>query len=230
EHLARVVAKIRAHSLVAVTLSVGVKPAGACRLWSRAGADRYLLKYEVADSALYAAFHPDSSLYDRLSALARLRSFGYQIGGGNIIGLPGQSLDDLLDDICLAHELDLDMAAFGPFVPHADTPLAGAPPGDIELALRVVAVARLVLGPVHIPATTAFDSLAPDGRERALRMGANVVMANITPVRYRDLYEIYPGRARMNSVEHVRAMLDRIGRPAAADCGHSLRWTKVTSS
>jgi biotin synthase len=225
EWLAEVIAAIESQFDVAVTLSVGVKPQDCYRAWREAGADRYLLKHETANPVLYKALHPDSRLDERLAALGHLRTLGYQIGTGNIVGLPGQTSGDLASDILLARALDVDMAAFGPLVPHPGTPLAGAPGGDIELALRVVAVARLALGPVHIPATTAFDAVASDGRERALQAGANVIMANLTPLRYRDLYQVYPGRPAANTVAGVKAMLSRLGRPLATDHGHSLKRT-----
>ena len=117
------------------------------------------------------------------------------------------------------------MAAFGPFVPHPDTPLADSPGGSIQVSVRVVALARLVLGPVHIPATTAFDAVAPGGREGALRAGANVIMADITPPRYRDLYQIYPSHRALNTVERVKDILRRLDRPVAKDYGHSLKQT-----
>ena len=223
EWLAGVVAAIKRNVQVAVTLSVGAKPPQAYRLWRQAGADRYLIKHETATRALYDRLHPDSRLQDRLSALETLRTLGYQIGTGNIIGLPGQTASDLAADVALTRGLDVDMAAFGPLVPHPSTPLATAPPGDVDLALRVVAVARLALGPVHVPATTAFDAVAPDGRERALRAGANVIMANLTPLRYRHLYDIYPSNRAANSLERVRDILARLGRPLATDQGHSLK-------
>jgi biotin synthase len=115
------------------------------------------------------------------------------------------------------------MAAFGPFVPHPNTPLATATTTGLELSLRVVAAARLALGPVHIPATTAFDAIAADGRERALRCGANVIMANLTPDRYRYLYDIYPGGRSENSLQRVKEIIARAGRPLATDHGHSLK-------
>ena len=223
EWLAEVIAAIKQNLDVAVTLSVGAKSPQAYSLWRRAGADRYLVKHETATAALYDSLHPDSRLQDRLSALDTLRALGYQTGTGNIIGLPGQAPADLAADVLLTRDLDVDMAAFGPFVPHPDTPLGEAPPGGLELALRVVAVARLVLGPVHIPAPTAFDAVAPDGRERALRAGANVIMANLTPLRYRSLYDIYPSNRAANSLERVKDILARLGRPLATDQGHSLK-------
>jgi biotin synthase len=228
--LAEVVAAVKRRFDVAVTLSVGVKTPQCYRAWRQAGADRYLIKHETANGALYQKLHPDSRLRQRLAALAHLRALGYQVGTGNIVGLPGQRWRDLASDVLLTRRLDVDMAAFGPLVPHPGTPLAGARPGDIGMALRVVAVARLVLGPVHIPATTAFDAVAPDGRERALRAGANVIMANITPSHYRGLYEVYPGRPAENTVDRVKAMLARLGRPLAADQGHSLKEPPASNS
>ena len=223
EWLAQVIAAVKEGFDVAVTLCVGAKRPECYRMWRQAGADRYLIKHETANPALYEKLHPDSRLDERLEALEHLRMMGYQIGIGNIIGLPGQTASDLADDILLARDRDVDMAAFGPFVPHPGTPLADCPPGDIGTSLRVVAVARLLLGPVHIPATTAFDAVAPDGRERALRAGANVIMANLTPLHYRNLYQIYPSNRDANTLARVRAILARLDRPLAADHGHSLK-------
>jgi len=225
--LADLVAAIKEEFDVAVTLCVGAKPPELYSTWRESGADRYLIKHETANPGLYEKHHPDSRLEERLEALEHLRALGYQIGTGNIIGLPGQTSRDLADDVLLTRDLDVDMAAFGPFVPHPDTPLGAGPPGDIALSLRVVAVARLHLGPVHIPATTAFDAIAPDGRERALRAGANVIMADLTPFRYRALYDIYPAGRAANSVARVKDILARLDRPLAADHGHSLK--RITS-
>ena len=221
--LAEVIAAIKHGFDMAVTLCVGISRPKCYESWRQAGADRYLIKHETANAALYEKFHPDSQLHQRLAALESLRALGYQIGTGNIIGLPGQTFCDLASDILLTRELDVDMAAFGPLVLHPMTPLANTRTADIELSLRVVAVARLVLGAVHIPATTAFDAVAPDGRERALQAGANVIMANLTPPHYRDFYEIYPSRRATNTVTRVKAMLARLGRPPATDHGHSLK-------
>lgn len=221
--LAETIAEIKSDLGVAITLCVGQKPASDYRLWRERDADRYLLKHETASPLLYDELHPDSRLDARLSALSCLRALGYQVGSGCIIGLPGQTSLDLAADILLCSDLDVDMAAFGPFVPHAQTPLAEAPACDLTLALRVVAAARLVLGPVHIPATTAFDAIAPNGREQALRCGANVIMADLTPAPYGHLYDIYPRRGVVNSLETVLDILSRVGRPLALSNGDSLK-------
>jgi len=230
DRLAGLIRAVKREFDVAITLSVGVKSRRSYRVWRQAGADRYLLKHEAANPDLYAKLHPDSSLDDRLSGLAALRALGYQIGNGSIVGLPGQTMMDLSSDVLLAQQFDVDMAAFGPFVRHPNTPLARVPSGDLALSLRVVAVARLILGPVHIPASTAFDAVAPDGRQRALCSGANVIMANLTPVRYNRLYDIYPDNRAQNSVARIKEILQRIERPMARDHGHSLKGPQATEA
>ena len=223
EWLAGVIAAVKEIFDGAVTLCVGAKRPDCYRMWRRAGADRYLIKHETANRQLYDRLHPDSRLSERLAALEHLRRAGYQIGLGNIIGLPGQTTLDIADDLLLARDRDVDMASFGPFVPHPGTPLADCPPGELAVTLRVLALARLLLGPVHLPATTALDAIAPDGRERALHAGANVIMADLTPLRYRSLYDIYPAERAADSLENVIAIIERTGRPLAADCGHTLK-------
>jgi len=230
DQLAELIAAVKREFDVAVTLCVGAKSFEFFRRWREAGADRYLLKHETAVPALYGKFHPDSTLEDRLSGLARLRKLDYQIGSGCIIGIPGQTPADLASDIVLTDQLDADMAAFGPFVSHPNTPLSHVRNGGVELSLRVVAAARLALGPVHIPATTAFDAIDPDGREQALRAGANVIMANLTPEHYRPLYDIYPSNRLANTIDRVKRILERIDRPLAKDHGHSLKGAKAVKS
>jgi len=223
DELAEIIDAIKRHFDVAVTLCVGVKPSGQYTTYRRAGADRYLLKHEAASPRLYRACHPDSELAERLASLIRLKELGYQVGSGCIVGLPGQTRADLVEDLLLTSALDVDMAAFGPFVPHPHTPLADAAPGRLATSLRLIAVARLVLGPVHIPATTALDAIAPNGREKALQAGANVLMANLTPERRHRLYDLYPRRQADGSIRQVEQMLERLGRPLADDHGHSLK-------
>lgn len=222
ELLATLISSIKSSFDVALTLCVGVKPDSFYKACREAGADRCLVKHECASPELYDRHHADSSLGERVHALVRLRGLGYQTGCGAIIGLPGQNARDIADDILLARWMEVDMAAFGPLVPHPQTPLAHVPAGDIETSLRVVAVARLVLGPVHLPATTALDAISHDGRERALRSGANVIMANMTPERYQRLYDLYPGRQQGSSAERIRSILKSVGRPSARGQGHSL--------
>lgn len=180
---------------VCVTLSLGERSDEDYRTWRAAGADRYLLKHETADAALYTRLHPGQSLAQRVRILEFLRSLGYEIGAGCIVGLPGQTLDSLAQDIRFLQQLQPEMAGIGPFIPHAATPLANAAPGAVLLTLRVLAVVRLVAPRTRVPATTALGSLAPeDGLVRGLRAGCNVLMCDYTPIRERALYHIYEGK------------------------------------
>lgn len=211
---------------LAVTLSCGIRSYEEYRLWREAGADRYLLKHETADPKLYKALHPDSSLEERLDCLLQLRRLGYQVGSGCIVGLPGQNLETLASDLLLLKELDVEMAGIGPFIPHPETPLASVPKGSVELTLKMIAVLRLLLPLAHLPATTALATVDHDSRAQALCCGANVVMPNVTPQKYKQLYEIYPEKAGTNvaSTQNRRQIIELItalGRKVATDQGHS---------
>lgn len=224
ELLAEVVREIK-KAEVAVTLSVGERPPEDYQAWREAGADRYLLKFETSDSRLYARLHPGCSLDQRLRCLRSLKELGYQAGSGNIVGLPGQSVDTLAKDLLLMRLLRLEMAGIGPFIPHPGTPLGGYPAGSVELTLKVLALARLMLPWAHLPATTALGSLQQDGRQLGLKGGANVLMLNLTPAEYRRLYEIYPQKAEAAEepeqlYRQYRDLVEGLGRPVAEDYGH----------
>jgi biotin synthase len=201
DRLCRLVARIKAKTGLAVTLSVGERPRAEYLAFREAGADRYLLKYETTDPFLYRRLRPGLRLADRIRALENLRDLGYEVGTGNMIGLPGQTLETLADDLWHLRARDADMLGIGPFLPHPQTPLADEPPGDLFLTLKAVAVARLLTRDTNIPATTALNTLGPGTRVSALRAGANIVMPDFTPPSYRRLYEIYPGRNRDLAVE-----------------------------
>lgn len=178
-----------------VTLSVGERSFTDYRAWREAGADRYLLKHETADPQLFAALRPGTRLSARLKRAQWLMQLGYEVGMGNIVGLPGQTPAALEADLRLLAEYRPEMVGIGPFLPHPKTPLAGHPAGDPGLTLNFVATARLVLPQAMIPATTALATAMPGGREAALQAGANVVMVNVGSARSRALYEIYPSRS-----------------------------------
>ena len=180
---------------IAVTLSVGQKSRRQYELWNRAGADRYLLKIETTDPELYASLHPGMSFDNHLRCTYDLQAIGYQTGSGSIVGLKGQTIATLAEDILFFRERDFDMLSVGPFIPNRNTAFGGRPIGDMGLTLRSIAVTRIVTRNTHMPANTAIASLAGrDGTIAALRAGANVVMPNFTPEAYRNLYEIYPGK------------------------------------
>jgi len=224
--LAEVVGEIKRRTGLAVTLSVGDRSREDYALWREAGADRYLLKHETSDAELFRRLRPGTTLDGRLTCLGYLRELGYQVGSGNMVGLPGQSLETLADDVILLRNLDVEMAGIGPFIPHPDTPLASAPPGTVDLTLRVLAVTRLALPWAHLPATTALGTADPEGRQKALRCGANVVMPNVGPTDYRRLYQIYPGKICVDEMADkclacLKGMISSLGRSVGRGPGHS---------
>ncbi|KAF0127626.1 MAG: biotin synthetase [Elusimicrobia bacterium] len=222
------VEKIKTETDLAVTLSVGEHSRGDYRALRAAGADRFLLRFETSDRRLFALLRPDSDYDARFRRLAWLREAGFQVGSGVMTGLPGQTRESLADDILIFRDLALDMVGVGPFIPGPDTPLADAEPGTLDLALRVTALARVVTGDAHIPATTAMGSIDPQGRQKALRCGANVLMPNISPTEHRPDYSLYPGKICTGERPEecsacVDAMLTGLGRSRAEGHGHSLK-------
>ena len=160
-----------------------------------AGADRYLLRHEAADEQLYASLHPsEMSLAHRKQCLYDLRSLGYQVGAGFMVGAPNQTADHLIADLRFLQELKPQMIGIGPFVPHHDTPFADEKGGTLELTLRLLGILRLMFPKVLLPATTALGTIAPNGRELGLQTGCNVVMPNLSPVDVRKKYELYDNK------------------------------------
>ena len=193
ERLAAIVRRIHAMDL-AITLSVGERPREDYALWREAGADRYLLRIETTDAALYESLDPGMSYENRVRCLRDLGELGYEVGTGSLVGLPGQTAEMLARDILFFQDIDADMIGIGPLIPNGDTPLGTAAPGDFHLTRRMVALLRLLLPEANIPATTAMETMVPRGRELILASGANVVMPNVTEGDYRRKYALYPGK------------------------------------
>lgn len=233
EFVADLIRKIKEKYHLAVTLSLGERTESDWRLWREAGADRYLIRFETCNRALFEVIHPpvgknDTGFEGRIGALRVLRSLGYEVGSGVMIGIPGQTYADLARDLLMFRELDLDMIGNGPYLAHPETPLGRAAeilaknpnaapgerrrltasvgfdypvpddgvPADNLMAFKVIALTRLLLPDSNIPSTTAIatnDRL--HGRVTGLMSGANVVMPNLTPTKYRALYEIYPHKS-----------------------------------
>lgn len=210
---------------VAVTLSVGEKKREEYAAYRQAGADRYLLRIETTDKNLYEKLDPGMSWDNRVRCLQDLKELGYEVGSGSLVGLPGQTLESLADDLLFFQKLPVDMAGIGPFIPHPQTPLAGEKSdGHFELALKMMAVMRLLLPDINIPATTAMETLHPQGRLLALQSGANVVMPNTTDTEFRPFYELYPGKICLgDSAEKCRGCVEEkiksIGRYIASGKG-----------
>lgn len=180
----------------AITLSLGERPDDIYRRWRAAGATRYLLRHETADSDHYSRLHPAAmKLSERMECLECLKSQGYQTGCGMMVGSPGQTVASLCKDLMFIQRFEPEMVGTGPFIPHKSTPLGACPVGSVDLTLRLMSILRIMLPHANIPATTALATLSTDGRERGLKAGANVVMPNITPVRYRGDYQLYEKKA-----------------------------------
>ena len=182
-----------------ITLCIGQQTYETYKRLYDAGAHRYLLRIESTNPKLFARIHPaEQSFASRVECLKMLGEIGYQVGTGVMIGLPGQTLEDLADDILFFSTLDIDMIGMGPFIPHPGTPMGDLPcpdvPERVRLALLMIAVTRLKLKDVNIAATTALQALDPVGREKGLRFGANVIMPQMSPTDVRADYQLYPGK------------------------------------
>ena len=246
--MADLILRIKSETTLAVTLSLGERTDREYHAWFKAGADRYLLRFETSNRDLYKSIHPalPGQTSDRIAMLRRLKQIGYEIGSGIMIGIPGQTYDDLANDILLFRELDLDMIGLGPYIPHRATPLGirldgmrleepatgvAAPeaqvPNNEEMTYKVIALSRLVCPKTNIPSTTALATINnASGRELGLSRGANIVMPNVTPRKYRALYEIYPSKACIDeTAEDCRSRIGRrilsIGRTVGTGRGDS---------
>jgi biotin synthase len=195
---------------VEVLLGLGVKSEAEYRALKERGADTCIVKHETADAALHRGIRQEE-LEVRLRAIRTLLRLGYRVGSGCIVGLPGQKLDSLADDILLAHSLGVHMCSASPFVPTADTPLADARAGSISRTLNMIATMRIVNPRWLIPSVSALEQQAVGGQCAGLRAGANVMTVNFTPPDQRHNYLIYGGMRHIVGTEHVRRQLETAG-------------------
>lgn len=211
EDIVEIVRKIKAtYADVAITLSIGEKPKASYQKYYEAGADRYLLRHETSSRQLYEALHPKMSFDERRQCLYDLKDIGFQIGAGFMVGLPGQTTQDLVKDLRFLKELQPQMVGIGPFIAHKDTPLAQEEGGDLRMTTILLAIIRLMLPTVLLPATTALGSISPLGREKGLKAGANVVMPNLSPTTVRDKYLLYDGKiCTGDEAAHCRGCIER---------------------
>ena len=184
-----------AHPDCAVTLSVGERPRSVYQKFFDAGADRFLLRHESANAAHYKKLHPQKMSGEyRKRCLFDLREIGFQVGAGFMVGAPFQTDENIIEDLRFMQELKPHMIGIGPFIAHKQTPFANFPNGSVQKTLNLLSVIRLMFPKVLLPATTALGTLCPDGREKGLRHGANVLMPNLSPVGVRKLYSIYENK------------------------------------
>ncbi|GLI39121.1 [FeFe] hydrogenase H-cluster radical SAM maturase HydE [Geobacter hydrogenophilus] len=240
--MAGVIRRIKGETPLAVTLSLGERSDEEFAAWRDAGADRYLLRFETSNRVLYDAIHPPlpGRHSDRFALFHTLKELGFEIGSGIMIGIPGQTYDDLAADIEIFQILDFDMIGVGPFIPHPATPLGraeGAPitlageqvPNSEAMTYRVMALTRMVCPRANIPATSALATLnLAQGRELGLMRGGNVLMPNLTPQQYRAQYEIYPAKACIDETAHqcrscMAGRINAIGRTVGSGRGDSPR-------
>ncbi|HZL09450.1 MAG TPA: [FeFe] hydrogenase H-cluster radical SAM maturase HydE [Prolixibacteraceae bacterium] len=183
-----------------ITLSCGEQSIETYRQWHKSGAHRYLLRIESSNPDLYRKIHPDNEFHSyerRIQALKDLKSAGYQVGTGVMIGFPFQTPEDLADDLLFMKKMDIDMVGMGPYIEHEDTPLyefrnmLKTKQERLDLALKMVATLRLLMPDINIAAATALQAIDPAGREKALSIGANILMPNLTPINYRKEYQLY---------------------------------------
>lgn len=209
----------------ALTLSVGEKDRETYQEWFDAGADRYLLRHETADPEHYRLLHPkELSLENRMRCLRDLKNIGYQTGCGFMVGSPGQTPQMILRDLHFIQEFRPQMVGIGPFIPHKDTMYRERQAGSAALTLRLLAILRLMLPDVLLPATTALGTVLGDGRQQGMLHGCNVVMPNLSPEDVREKYALYDnklsfGAEAAESVQLLKASMAAIGHQVVTDRG-----------
>ncbi|KAA3613137.1 MAG: [FeFe] hydrogenase H-cluster radical SAM maturase HydE [Calditrichaeota bacterium] len=223
--IAEIIKRIKNETSLSVTLSLGERKKSELELWKKSGADRYLLKIETGNQRLFKSIHPTASKFEwsnRIQILFFLLETGYETGSGIMVGIPGQTYNDILTDIFLFKKLGVHMLGIGPFLPHPETSLGkeffegledkDQVPNTELMTYKVNALTRIICKNINIPTTTALATInSKTGRELGLKRGANVIMPNFTPIKYRQFYEIYPGRicleefgTKVNNMIHER--------------------------
>lgn len=209
----------------AVTLSLGERGYDSFKQLYNAGADRYLLRHETADSEHYARLHPENlTLEARIKALCDLKEIGYQVGCGFMVGSPYQTSETLAKDLKFIEEFSPEMCGIGPFIPHNQTPFKDEKSGSVELSCFLLSVIRLIKPNILLPATTALGTLEKDGRKKGILAGANVVMPNLSPMSVRKKYELYNNKAYVDSesaqgLEMLKNEINSIGYETVIDRG-----------
>ena len=215
----------------AITISLGERSYESYEKMFKAGADRYLIRHETATKELYEKLHPGASFENRRRCLEDLKKIGYQVGSGFMVGLPGQKVSDLVNDLLYVKELNPHMVGIGPFISHKDTPLKDEKNGTLEDTITLIAILRLLLPKALIPATTSLGTINPLGRELGIKAGANVVMPNLSPTTVREKYSLYDGKICTGdeAVECRRCIEGRINRAGfkvEVSRGDNIEWKR----
>lgn len=216
----------------AVTLSVGERPYESYEKLYQAGADRFLLRHETATKSLYESIHPNMSFENRRKCLENLKKIGFQVGAGFLIGLPHQTNEDFVRDLIFLKELNPHMVGIGPFIPQKNTPLKDEIGGDSYRTITLLAVIRLLLPEVLLPATTALGTIDSEGREKAFRAGANVIMPNLSPFECRSKYALYDGKlfTSTEAAEEKKIIEQKIinaGFEPVMVRGDNIKWKRI---
>ena len=189
-----IIKRIKEKCKLLVFISIGDRDYDTYARLRKAGAGGVLYRFETSNGLLFKKLRPGTSLQTRLTHLKWMRELEYMIATGSMVGLPGQNLEDLMGDIKLLGKLEAKMASFGPYIPHPATPLAGNASGTAEMALKVIAATRMLYPKMRIPVTTALETLGEENRKKGLESGANALMVNLTPMKHREHYQIYPNK------------------------------------
>lgn len=226
ERICEIVGAIRkTYPDCAITLSIGEKSKESYQKYFEAGANRYLLRHETANEEHYCKLHPaELSLQNRKQCLWDLKEIGYQVGCGFMVGSPGQTVENLYEDLCFIKELEPHMVGIGPFIPQKETPFAKECEGTLEQTVRLLAIIRLIHPHVLLPATTALGTIHEQGRELGVLAGANVVMPNLSPTDVREKYKLYDnkictGDEAAEGDVNLRRRMEKIGYELVTDRG-----------
>lgn len=215
----------------AITLSLGERSYDSYKKMFDAGADRYLLRHETASKELYEWLHPGEVFGDRIKCLYNLKEIGYQFGAGFMVGLPRQTKKDLVKDLRFVKEIEPHMCGIGPFIPQKETSLGGYTAGTLEDTVIMLALVRLLLPNVLLPATTALGSIDKMGREKGIKAGGNVVMPNLSPTNVREKYALYDGKiCTGDEAAECRKCIERrmnnAGFEIAVTRGDNVKWSQ----
>ena len=244
DDIAHLVKSIKKKTRLAISLSLGEREPSELALWKKCGADRYFLRFETSNPELFKKVHPVrkntriSSGHPRMELLKTLQTLGYEVGTGFMVGLPGQTYEDLANDLLYMKNQNIDMIGIGPFIPHPLTPLAKLPnpsenaslchyvPPTPDMTYRCIAIVRCLCPLTNIPATTALCVLDKNSLPYGLTRGANVVMHDTTPDRYRHFYEIYPGKTKQAppTLSNLHTLVRSIGKNIGIGPGTSANY------